>query len=395
VAAQSHPGLSGKNNEDAFAVSAFQLSGIDPTPALFAVVADGIGGHRAGEVAAEISVNVISHQVAMSDGRHPTQIMSSAIQEAGRQIYEQAQNIPDRQGMGATCACVWVIGNRLYIAAVGDSRIYLLRGGFIQQLTIDHTWIQEALTRGIINPNQARGHPNAHIIRRFLGSAAPTQTDLRLRLEKEESDEQSLANQGFELHSDDIILVCSDGLTDMVSDEEIQVTLSPPARKKPAVVNQSTLETGVQSLVDLACQRGGNDNITIIALRFPQTPASRPGVRYPARLFTGRLRPSAWRRPVAMGLVGFLSLLILTTALWLGVNWLRNRPGTPNPGIAPELQVSTPLTSTPLLASTPTTALSEPPTLSPPTRLPTTGPTLTPWPTHTRLAGPTATLAYP
>ena len=159
VVARSHPGMTGKNNEDRYAVSAYRLDKAGRAPALFAILADGIGGHRAGEIAADMAVELVSKQVAASDGKKPLETLETAIAEASREIFAQAASDPDRQGMGATCACVWVIHNRLYTAAIGDSRIYLIRNKTIRQLTTDHTWIQEALDRGLIKPEEARGPP--------------------------------------------------------------------------------------------------------------------------------------------------------------------------------------------------------------------------------------------
>jgi len=145
IAALTHPGMAGKNNEDRYAASAFRLSRSDPTPSVLAVLCDGIGGHQAGEVAAEIAVEAISQRVADSDGSQPVQTLQDAIVQASEQVHDFAASQGHLQGMGATCACAWVIGDRLYTGAVGDSRIYLKRGKNLHQLTTDHTWIQEAL----------------------------------------------------------------------------------------------------------------------------------------------------------------------------------------------------------------------------------------------------------
>jgi serine/threonine protein phosphatase PrpC len=150
VVAETHPGMTGKNNEDRFAVSAYKLKRGGRLPALFAVLSDGIGGHRAGEVAAELAVERISQMVAKSSGKDPVETLSAAIAQASQEIYAQAQAVPERNGMGATCACAWIINDRLYTATVGDSRIYLIRDGAIQQVTKDHTWIQEALDKGVL-----------------------------------------------------------------------------------------------------------------------------------------------------------------------------------------------------------------------------------------------------
>src|SRR5512146_3034244 len=116
VAALTHPGMKGKNNEDRFGVSAFRTKTQPPTPVLLAVLSDGIGGNRAGEVASELAVDMISSIVAESDGRNPPQILASAIRLASERIYQQAQENPEQQGMGATCACVWMAGDRLFTA---------------------------------------------------------------------------------------------------------------------------------------------------------------------------------------------------------------------------------------------------------------------------------------
>ena len=218
VAALTHPGMKGKNNEDRFGVSAFRMSNPTATPVLLAILSDGIGGHRAGEVASEMAVNLISQHVADSDGRQPAHIMNEAILLASQSIHQQAQEKAEQQGMGATCACAWIAGDRLFTATVGDSRIYLMRDDTIQQLSTDHTWIQEAIDRGLLQPDQINGHPNAHVIQRYLGSPTPPEVDFRIRLSGSEGD----SNQGMQLLPGDRLLLCSDGLTDLVEDEEIR-----------------------------------------------------------------------------------------------------------------------------------------------------------------------------
>ncbi len=267
VVARSHAGLTDKQNEDRFAVTAYRLGVDDHTPALFAVVADGIGGHRAGEVAAEIAVNTISHIVALSDGKQPLETLHYAIQAAGREISVQACS-EERLGMGTTCACVLIIGNRLYAAWVGDSRIYLLRGDQLHRLTTDHTWIQEAVEKGILDARSARRHPNYHVIRRYLGSAAPPQADMRLRMRDRESDTQACLNQGMRLAPADILLLCTDGLTDEVEDDELARLLRFPACRGNSPIS---LRAAADRLIELACRRGGRDNITVVLIAIPAT----------------------------------------------------------------------------------------------------------------------------
>jgi serine/threonine protein phosphatase PrpC len=258
VAAASHPGVAGRKNEDRFAVSSYCVSTTDSTPSVFAIISDGIGGHRAGEVAAEMAVETISHMVAQSDARHPLDILDHAIQITSDAIALKAKDDTQRLGMGTTCACAWVIGSQLFIASVGDSRVYLLRGGSLMQLTVDHTWVQEAVDKGILEPEDARNHPNVHVIRRYLGSSKTPQADTRLRLAKDESDTQARSHQGLRLIPGDMLLLCTDGLTDVVPDDDIE----------PAVRGLD-LRSAAQALVDLACVRAGSDNITVVAMLVP------------------------------------------------------------------------------------------------------------------------------
>ena len=161
--------------------------------------------------------------------------------------------------MGSTVACALIIDTALYIATLGDSRIYLIRDNVIQQLTIDHTWVEEALNAGIINSEEARSHPRRHLIRSYLGSADPITPDLRLYMADKENLEQAKANQGLPLLPQDQILICTDGLTDLVIDEEIL-----------DIVNRNdSKEEQLGKLVDLANLRGGHDNITIVLLTPP------------------------------------------------------------------------------------------------------------------------------
>lgn len=366
VAARSHPGMSGKNNEDRYAVFAFILNTNKPEPAILAVVADGIGGHRAGEVAAEIAVTTISQAVTNSGTQQPVQTLQEAIIRAGQSIYQQSEIDHDRKGMGATCACGWVIGDRLYMASVGDSRIYLLRGNTIHQLSTDHTWVQEAIESGTLTPEQARGHPNAHVIRRYLGSRQPVVPDLRLRLYPGESDDQAEANQGLRLLPGDQLLLCSDGLTDLVSETEILESMQ-----------SNPMESAIDMLIDLANQRGGHDNITIVALEMPEPVA----VTAPVSV-TGRRRGPSW---ACLGLIGaLLAIGVLTLS---GLYWLLN--GSLTLPVSTQAVTGVPVTLTPAFSEATATIPSLAPVTSPtvqpglrPTRTPLPA-SLTPWPTNT------------
>jgi protein phosphatase len=264
VAAMSHAGMTGKNNEDRYTISSY--TGVDDKPVLFAVISDGIGGHRAGEVAAELTVNYILQNIADSDGKRPLEIMETAIHNASQAIASRSASQADQYGMGATCACLWVEGDKFYTAYIGDSRIYLIRDGKIQRLTVDHTWVQEAIEKGIITPDQARDHPNVHIIRRHLGSVELPEVDFRLKLTLEDDDEQAMKNQGAHLKPGDVILLCSDGLTDMIWDDEIL----------RLVTTRNALKSAAEDLVDRANERGGHDNITVVLVGVPKEKTAEP-----------------------------------------------------------------------------------------------------------------------
>lgn len=261
VASQTHPGMTGKNNEDRFAVAQFKQSASNPVPVLFSVVCDGIGGHRSGEIAADLAVNAILNTVSSSFGDEPLATMLRAVQLSNEAIYSRAQENEKFHGMGATVAMVWLEDKRLYTTSIGDSRIYLIRGSSIRQVSTDHTWIQEALANGTITPEQAVNHPNSHVIRRYLGAPVLPQADQRLNLRAVDDDTQAMANQGVELQLGDSILLCSDGLTDHVNDKEMVGVMAKHPGKNQDAVNE---------LIDLACKRGGRDNITIILITIPK-----------------------------------------------------------------------------------------------------------------------------
>lgn len=366
VAALTHPGMKGKNNEDRFGVSAFRTNTQPPLPVLLAVLSDGIGGNRAGEVASELAVNQIIHYAADSDGQNPPQILEAAIHLASQQIFTQANENPEQHGMGATCACVWIAGERLYTATVGDSRIYLMRGEAIEQLSTDHTWIQEALERGLIQPDEVSGHPNAHVIRRYLGSPTPPEVDFRIRLGEADAE---VTHQGLSLLAGDRVLLCSDGLTDLVTPAEIQATF-----------HQHPLEEAGQQLINLANERGGHDNITIVAIQIPEVTEIAAPVPVPVR-----------SRSLLAGCIGVIILAVVIGAVAGG--WIlfsgNNQPTvTPTatltlvPTFEPLRITGTP-TPTQAFGLTPSPQSSLTPTLAPAQILPGSAASITPWPTNT------------
>ncbi len=396
IAALTHPGMSGKNNEDRYAVSAFRLEGEQSTPAVFAIISDGIGGHRAGEVAATMVVETVSQAVAKSNAQYPLMTLREAIMRSSQEISVEAESDPEKKGMGATCACALIVGERLYTAYVGDSRIYLLRSGAIQQISIDHTWVQEAIDAGIIEPEEAKTHPNAHVIRRYLGSKQPVEPDTRLRLTLSENEAQSEANQGLPLQPGDQVLLCSDGLTDLVSDTEMLTALQ-----------NNDQQPALQLLVDLANQRGGHDNITVIALRLPAlVPSSEPDTLIITPQPAGRLTPlpqaprvpqpaQVQRRPRKtvvwlLTVIGVLLLAVVALAIG-GLYWLYNG-ALPTPGTNTALPLASQPVTLPVQATvapgTTSAAPVQPTALSPSGSpgtpfIPTPAITLTSWPTNT------------
>ena len=368
VVALTDPGMKGKNNEDRYAVSAFQLGA---HKVLLALLCDGIGGHRAGEVAAEMAVNRISQRIAESDGSHPTRIIEEAVREASLEIYNRAQSNFSQRGMGSTMACVWIIGRRLFTATLGDSRVYLLRHGLIHQLSTDHTWIQEALASGLITPEQVKGHPNAHVIRRYLGSPTPPSVDFRLRLAGTEDDGRAIANQGTPLEPGDILVLCTDGLSDLVEGREIL-----------AAYQEQPMQAAGQALIDLANERGGHDNITLISIAVP-VPAPQPAkARFPWRL-------------AALSCASLVLLAVLVFGAGAGWVWLSQRPASTS------VPTGTVTQALPLFKPSPTLVQISPTSF--PTQMPSltatipllpadTGPTLTAWPTSTLAPSPTLTV---
>jgi protein phosphatase len=355
VEAQTHAGMTGKNNEDRYAVTSFVLDEENRVPVLFAVLADGIGGHRAGEVAAELAVNHVMQVVAKSDARNTRHIVEQAVTEASNAIAAHSTSNENLKGMGATCAIVWIIGDRLYTAYIGDSRIYLMRGGRIQQLTVDHTWVQEAIEKGILTPELAREHPNVHVIRRYLGSPEPPEPDFRLKVFDGEGDQQAEANQGMHLLPDDVLLLCSDGLTDLVWNDEILETV----RTKP------NIREAARSLIDLANSRGGHDNTTIVLISVPSD----------FRLVVKKKNKKIdWLPWVVGGVAGVIFVALAVSVLAFGL--LRGTGATPTPT----------MTFTPTMTRTPLPTLTVSPTVTAsPTQVLPIAPTYTSWPTNTRI----------
>jgi len=234
------------NNEDCFRI-------VD-TLSLF-VLSDGMGGEAHGEVASELAVETIvkycmgsldDPAVASIGSTEPgwsekAKRLTQAVHLANKTIYEAAEAHPEQHGMGATVTTAWIDGSRLSIAHVGDSRAYLLRGGTLQQLTSDHSLVAEQVRRGILTAAEAEESEMQSVLLRALGALPDIEVDTEEHM----------------LFARDILMLCCDGLTRMVTEPEIAGTLQAETDPTKAA----------EKLIQLANERGGVDNITVIVVR--------------------------------------------------------------------------------------------------------------------------------
>lgn len=239
-----------KSNEDSFAISE------DGT--LF-IVADGMGGHAAGEVASRLAVESIERHISGSDPRKeptipasfrspgideaslpaPARRVLNAIRLANQEIVRSVRKDSSMRGMGTTVVIAYVHGTRAYIGSVGDSRAYVVRDRALRQLTSDHTLVNEQVRAGALSSQEARNHPARNILTRAVGSQEDVEADL----------------VELDLKPGDILLLCSDGLTTMAEDADILKTL---------LAHSDDPEAASRALVDLANERGGDDNVTVV-----------------------------------------------------------------------------------------------------------------------------------
>jgi len=245
-------------NEDSYSIAALESAAYVQDPAYLAVVCDGMGGENGGEVASMLAVEQITQTVRKSfrPDMGPNSVrdmLVSAIVSANSVIYAKAHEDSDLYGMGTTVVACVVMGDTAYIANAGDSRAYYISGGSITQITRDHTMVQMYVEQGKISPDEAKNHPQKHLITRALGVENEIQADYC---------EQSLA-EGQKL------VICTDGLSNYVNAPSIL-----------ELVNRSRDESPVDALVDKAIQMGGSDNITVVyidgeqAVEVRETPAS-------------------------------------------------------------------------------------------------------------------------
>jgi protein phosphatase len=237
VAAGTDVGRIRAGNEDNLYADA------DPERGLF-IVADGMGGHAAGEVASEMAVQIVAREMARFRDLGGTEAltgMAEALKAANGAIYERTIVEADKQGMGTTASSLMMGGGRWIIGHIGDSRVYLLRDNVFRQVTKDHSYVQEQVDAGFLTPEQARYHPYSNVITRCVGANASVEADVL----------------NGEIQNGDLWLLCSDGLTGMVEDPQLRKIME--TRQTPGRM--------VDAMITEANRRGGLDNITAIVVQ--------------------------------------------------------------------------------------------------------------------------------
>ena len=214
------------------------LEPIGNLPNLF-IVADGMGGHQAGDFASSYSVKKILESISLSLQKNPHKIFADAIRYANRELIEKAKANPELRGMGTTVVLLTIIGEKAYVANVGDSRLYLMEDT-LTQITVDHSLVQEMIKIGELTKESARLHPDKNIITRAVGAGRDINADFF----------------EFSLTEKSILLMCSDGLSNMVEDEQLAILLK--SAKAPEKVGKKLIET--------ANLNGGKDNIAVIVI---------------------------------------------------------------------------------------------------------------------------------
>ena len=238
VAALSHIGLVRQKNEDALGYLEPSEIKVRETKGSVFLVADGMGGHRGGEIASQLAVETIISSYFGLRETDPAEALDRAFKEANRIIIEKSQSDVSLHGMGTTCTALVFRGGKAYLAHVGDSRAYLFRDGKLDRLTEDHSLVGEMVRSGILSDEDARFHPRRNVITRSIG----THEDLLV----------DVSEEPIELEKGDVFVLCSDGLTSLVGESELRTVLEANAPGSACA-----------ALVDLANDHGGKDNITI------------------------------------------------------------------------------------------------------------------------------------
>lgn len=238
IVAKTDKGMVRENNQDAYAVGEL------PGEVAWAVVCDGMGGAAGGNIASALAVKVISDKINTSYNEKMRDssiknLLDSAITAANIEVYDMADARPELNGMGTTVVCVIVRNNVAIIAHAGDSRAYVARNGSIEQVTVDHSYVQDLVNRGELTPEEAEHHPRKNFITRAVG------VDKRIDVEFSE----------VELNEDETLILCTDGLTNYVTTDELLSDIS-----------DGQYYAFADRLVKRANNNGGGDNITVVAM---------------------------------------------------------------------------------------------------------------------------------
>ncbi|MFN7965464.1 MAG: Stp1/IreP family PP2C-type Ser/Thr phosphatase [Acidobacteriota bacterium] len=229
-------GLIRPHNEDALLVE---------TPSGVFAVADGMGGHAAGEVASHLAIEAIGDSLrdrSQNGELSVPELLLQAVEEANQRIANRMEERPECRGMGTTVVVAVVNGGQFWVAHVGDSRAYLLRDGNLRQITTDHSFVNELVRLGMLSREQAARDPRRNVVTRALGSGTVVVPDIQQEL----------------LQPGDLVLLCSDGLNTMLGDKRISDLLAAPA---------GDLQSVCERLVAAANEAGGEDNITVVVLQ--------------------------------------------------------------------------------------------------------------------------------
>lgn len=228
-------------NEDSYNV----IAGYSGIPVTF-IIADGMGGHNSGEVASKAAVDYVSNYMLQStvdfmESEDLTPIIKKVMEEANEDVYKKSLEHEVDRGMGTTLIVAVVHNKKLVIGHVGDSRVYMIRDGNIKRVTDDHSFIEELVRNGTLTREEAENHPNKNLITRALGCSDSIQVD----------------TYTYDLKDDDVCVICTDGLTNMLDEKEI----------KDIVLNSENPELACDKLIMEANDRGGEDNITVVVFR--------------------------------------------------------------------------------------------------------------------------------
>ncbi|MGE0002673.1 MAG: PP2C family serine/threonine-protein phosphatase [Fimbriimonadaceae bacterium] len=240
IGAKTDIGRIRDNNEDKFEFFVPEGEQEVAAKGLAFVVADGMGGHEAGQIASEIAVKTFLETYYSYPGSEPEAALRAAVNGANRFVVDVGRAIPSRRGMGSTLSVLVLLQDVGYIAQVGDSRVYRFRRGVTELLTVDHTWVEQMVLHGSLSREEAESHPNRHMLLRAIGSETDFEPDIYL----------------FQLEQQDVFMICSDGVTNHVPDAKINEILASAGPSEAA-----------RQLVTAALVGGGSDNATVLVIR--------------------------------------------------------------------------------------------------------------------------------